>query len=245
MGLFSKSEMINASELSNRIKPIFVTAYDICREFGFEEGKYFNFLYKDKTITINHSCLENSKTVDAFSPGKYVHIEYKGHCVFDCTIKLNGTIKSKVFEAGEWTSYFSLLNNQIRANLSATKLLNELYLFGGNDLFAIGRDRLVPGANTNGYSFNNGKISITYDLYSGWTYADNKMKIKFDRNEKKRVASAAVITYMGKIVFNAVHFFPSNTRPFSSGTKCKVYKNGNWEKHLSDAINNVKTLFGR
>lgn len=244
MGLFSKSEMINASELSNRIKPFFITAYDICREFGFEEGKYFNYQYKDKTITICHSCLDNNKTIDAFSPGKTVHIDYKGRCVFDCTIKLNGTIKSKVFETGEWISYFSLLKEMRETTISARDLLSTLYEFGGNHLFAIGRDRKVPGANINGYSFNNGRISITYDLYKGWMYADKKMKVKFDRNEEKNVASAAVITFMGDIVFNAVHFFPSNKRPFSSNTKCKVYKRGNWEKYLADVMINIKTLFG-
>lgn len=102
MSLFSKAEKINASELSDQIKPVFVTAYNICREFGFEEGKYFNYQYKDKSITIRHSCLENTETVDAFSPGEMVCIDYKGHCVFDCTIKLNGNIKSKVFEAGDY-----------------------------------------------------------------------------------------------------------------------------------------------
>lgn len=244
MGLFSKSEKINASELSDRIKPIFVSAYEICREFGFEEGKYFNYTYKDKTIIIRHSCLEKNKTIDAFSPGKTVNIDYKGRCVFDCTIMLNGDIKSKIFETGEWTRYFSLLEEMRKTTLSARNLLNSLYEFGDNHLFAIGRDKKVPGANSNGYSFNNGKISITYDLYGGWTFADNKIKVKFDRNEKRNVASAAVITYMREIVFDAVHFFPSNQRPFSSNTNCKVYKRGNWEKHLTNAMNNVKALYG-
>ncbi len=244
MGFFSKAEKINASELSDRIKPIFVTAYDICREFGVEEGKYFNYQYRDNSIIIRHSCLENNKSVDAFSPGKFVHIDYKGRCVFDCTIRLNGDIKSKVFETGEWTKYFSLLEEQRKTNISARTLLSTLYEFGGNHLFAIGRDRKVPGANSNGYSLNNGQISITYNLYGGWTFVDNKMKVKFDRDEKKNVASAAVVTFLGEIVFEAVHFFPSNQRPFSSNTNCKVYKKGNWEKHLTDAMNDVKALYG-
>ena len=128
--------------------------------------------------------------------------------------------------------------------ISARDLLSTLYEFGENQLFAIGRDRKVPGANSNGYSFNNGSISIAYDLYEGWTFADNEMKVKFERDEKKNVASAAVITFMGEIVFNAIHFFPSNQRPYSSNTNCEVYKKGNWEKHLTDAMNNIKALYG-
>lgn len=244
MGLFWKSEKINASELSNRIKPIFVTAYNICREFGIEEGKYFNYQYKDNSIIIRHSCLENSRTADAFSPGKYVYIVYKGRCVFDCIIKLNGDIKLKVLEAGEWIKYLFLLKEVRETTISAKNLLSSLYEFGGKYLFAIGRDRKVAGANSNGYTFNNGKVSINYDLSSGWTFEDSKMKVKFDRNEKKNVASAAVITFMGDTVFDAVHFFPSNQRPFSSNTNCKVYKKGSWENHLTDAMNNVRALFG-
>lgn len=106
MFFFNKVEKINASKLSDKIKPIFVAAYDICREFGFEDGKYFNYKYRDDAISICHSCMGNNQTMDAFRPGKTVNIVYKGHCVFDCTIKLNGNIQSKVFEAGEWTRYF-------------------------------------------------------------------------------------------------------------------------------------------
>lgn len=135
---------------------------------------------------------------------------------------------------------FFSLEEKRKTTISAKELLNTLYGFGGNYLFAIVRNKKVSGAN--GYSFNNGKISIIYDFYGGWTFADNKIKIEFERNEKKNVASAAVITFMGEIVFNAVHFFPSNQRPFSSNTKCRAYKKGNWEEYLEDAMNNIKVL---
>ena len=244
MGLFGRAEKINASELSDRVKPIFVAAYDICREFGSEDAGYFNYQYKETSILIRHSCLEKSQTADAFSPGKAVSIDYKGHCVFDCIIKLNGDIKSKVFETGEWTRYLSALEGVRERAISARNLLSTLYEFGGNHLFAIGRDRKVPGANANGYSCNNGKIRITYDPYGGWTFADGKLEVKFDRNEKKRVASAAVITFMGEIVFRAVHFFPSKQRPFSSNTNCEVYKRGSWEEHLTDTMKDIKAFYG-
>lgn len=243
MGLFTKAEKINTSELSDRIKPIFVTAYDICTEFGFPESKFFNYQYKDKSIIIRHSCIGNDNTVGAFNPGKSVYIEYNGRCVFDCVIKPNGDIKSKVFETGEWTNYFTKLERTRETTLSARSFLITLYKFS-DCLFAIGQGRKVPGANINGNSFSIGRIRISYDLYGGWTFADRKIKVKFNRNEKKNIASAAVITFMGEMVFNAVHFFPSYRRPFSSNTKCKMYKNGNWEKYLLDAMDNIKELYG-
>lgn len=245
MGFFSKAEKINASELSDRIKPIFISAHDICSEFGFEEGKCFCYQYRDNSMIIRHSCLENSKTADAFSPGKTVCIDYKGRCVFDCTIKLNGDIKSKAFETGEWTKYFSSLEEKRERTISARNLLSTLFEFRGNLLFAIGRDNKAPGSNSNGYSINNRGIRITCDLYANqWTISDNVMCVKFERNEKKNVASSAVISFRGEIVFNAVHFFPSNQRPFSSNTKCEVYIKGNWEKYLTDAMSNVKVFYG-
>lgn len=140
MGLFRKKDRINASGLSDKIKPIFTASYDICREFGSEEGKYLDYVYKDKTIIIRHSCLDKSKTADAFSPGKTVLIDYKGDCVFDCSIKLNGEIKSRVFETGEWTRYLSMLVKKRETTISARNLLITLYEFGDH-LFAIGRDK--------------------------------------------------------------------------------------------------------
>ena len=245
MGLFRREEKIYTSELSDRIKPIFVDAYHICIEFGFEEGKYFNYRYKDKSIIISHSCLDNGEKVEPFSSGKKVYIVYKGCCVFDCMIKLNGDIKLNVFETGEWTNYFSLLEERRKLTLSARTLLSELYKYG-DSLFAIGRGGKVPGVNSYTYSFSDRGISISYDqdLYGSWKYADNEIVVKFDRNEKKNVASAAVIIYKGKKVFDAVHFFPSIHRPHSSNTKCNVYKKGNWEQYLTDAMNNVKKRYG-
>lgn len=239
-----KSEKVNASELSAKVQPIYESAYAICREFGCEEGSYFNYRYADQNIRIQHSN-ENGAD-DAFSPGKHVYVEYRGRCVFDCIIKQNGDIKSKVFESGEWTNYFSSLERAVKLTLLARKKLEEYYKF--SDIFYTVVRKNSPNRNTGNISiyrdcsFSAGKFKINYDIERGYTFADDKIKIKFDRDEKKNVASAAVITFEGKMMFDAVHFFPSKERPFSSNTRCKVFERGEWEEYLVNAISDFKAL---
>lgn len=237
------NNQINNSELSNKVQPIFMDAFSICKEFGFERQS-FEWNYRNKIIDI--CCCISKDSLKAFDIGTQVIITFKSREVFNCIIKKNGRIDLKKNESGDWQEYFNVLKKRVATTLAARNLLSTLYEFGGNHLYAIGRDRKVPGAKAEGYSFNNGRISITYNLYpyDNWIFTDNRIKVKFDRNEKKNVASSAIITFMGETVFDAVHFFPSRQRPFSSNTKCKLYKKGNWEKHLTDAINNVKTIYG-
>ncbi len=244
---FNKAEKINTSPLSDRIKPVFETAYAICREFGHEEGGYFTYRYKDQIINILHSQVKDGGT-DAFCPGRQVRVEYKGRCVFDCLIKLNGDIKSVVFESGEWQRYFAALENTRKTTLLARDRLTQYYKFS-EIFYTIARINTKSGrmATPNDFrdrSFNTGQYKVHYDIDRGYIFSDGIINVKFDRDEKKNVASAAVITYNGKVVFNAVHFFPSRQRPFSSNTRCKVFDRGEWEKHLDAAISRFRSLHG-
>lgn len=239
---FAKSEKINASKLSDQIKPIFEIAYAICREFGREEGTYFNYRYKDQIIDIRHSN-EGGSEPDAYSTGKHVSVEYKGRCVFDCLIKLNGDIKSKVFETGEWEKYFSALDRTRKVTLLARNML-EKYYSTRNTFFEMARDKKIHVADYRRYSYTDGRFKVNYELEGSYLFSDGVAKIDFVRNEKNNVASAAVITFKGKVVFDAVHFFPSKQRPYSSNTHCKVFENGEWEKYLDNAISSFKALYG-
>lgn len=239
---FTKSEKINASKLSEQFKPIFEIAYAICREFGNEEGRYFNYRYKDQTIDIRHSN-EGGSEVDAYSLGKHVYVEYKGRCVFDCFIKLNGDIKSKVFETGEWEKYFSALERTRKFTLLARNLLEKYYTVR-NTFYELARDKKINVRDYRRYSYSDGKFQVSYELEGSYTFSDGVIKIDFVRNEQKNVASAAVITFNGKVVFDAVHFFPSKQRPYSSNTRCKVFESGEWEKYLDDALSSFKALYG-
>lgn len=251
MGFFGimRAEKINASALSDRIKPIYEATYAICQEFGYEEGYdkgiYDNYRYKDQNINIQHFHLERGSFA-AFDIGRQVHVEYKGRCVFDCLIKLNGDIKLNVFESGEWTSYLSSLQRTLKLTLLARKKLEEYYKFGDIFYGIIQKTAhaTVGSAYYKNRSFSADRFKVNYDIDSGYTFADDKIKIKFDRDEKKNVASAAVVTFKGKIVFNAVHFFPSGRRRFSSNTRCQVFESGEWEEYLMSAINSIKASCG-
>ena len=250
VGFWSNKKLgkINASELSNQIKPIFESVYSICREFGYEDGEYCNFLYKDQNIIIRHSPIKNG-TSDAFGPGNQVRVEYKGQCVFNCLIKLNGDIKLIIFESGEWKRHFVFLEDTLKLTLLAREKLEQYYKL--NRIFYSiaqknAQNKGVKNISYNYYrncSFNAGKCKVNYDIENGYLFTDDKIKVDFRRDEKKNVASAAVITFKGKIVFNAVHFFPSNQRPFSSNTRCRVFERGEWEEYLINSISSFRDFY--
>ncbi len=239
---FKKAEKINASKLSDRVRPIYEQAYGVCREFGREEGQYFNYRYKDQNIDIRHYN-EGGSEVDAFSLGKCVHIEYKGYCVFDCKIKLNGVIKLKVSDGGEWKKYLSSLEFTRKATLTARDRL-EVYYKSRDVFYTAARDKKIGNVDWRGYTFNDGRFQITYELEGSYTFSDGVISINFIRNEKKNISSAAIIKFNGKVVFEATHYFPDRQRPYSSHTYCKVFESGEWDKYLLNAFDIFKKTYG-
>ncbi len=219
----SKETIFN-SKLSEKVRPVFEDAYAICAEFGSEEGKYYDYRYKNKIIDVTHTSFGDN--INAFGSGKEVTIVFKEKPVFDCTIKTNGTIVLKLFEAGDWENYFEVLKKRVRDTKDASKMCSELYALMSDP----GLKNIVSKRESYFHKPPNYNKRYIKDEY---TYKDGRIEIVFLRDDDT-VASSAKIRYRGREVFDAVHHYPSDRRPQSSNTRCDLYKRGEWENYIRE-----------
>ena len=223
-------EFIGKSEVSNKIKPIFDSAFAICREFGFEEYGYFNYHYKDKIIDIFHINQNNSE-LDAFSPGKQVAVNYKGNMVFDCTIRMDGSIKLTKFENGEWKKYFNALENKIQNNIDASRLCTKVYSLMMNKIVFAKLATVKKDSYAKPPEFDK-----LYNKYT-YTFNDDIIEIECATTDNDIIGSAVKIKYKNEEVFDATHYRPNyctNATPYSTNTRCNLYKRGIWEDYVKE-----------
>ena len=230
--IFEPKEIIGESNVSNMVKPIFDSAFAICREFGFEENGYFNYHYKNKIIDIYHLHQDKSE-LDSFSPGKTCVVNYKGTRVFDCTIRMSGSIKLETYIHGDWENYFNLLKKRIKDNTNASALCERIYKLmmnrtGVSQLAIVKKDSYAKAPEFN-------KI---YNKYT-YTFTDNDIEIVFFTTDNDIIGSAVKIKYKNEEVFDAIHYRPkycTKTTPYSTNTRCNQYKRGQWERYLEEVF---------
>ena len=232
--LFKKSAgLINVSDVSSRIKPVFEGAYSVCREFGHRDGNTANIYYSNKLINIRHNYLGGS--MDAFSPGKSVEISFKGNPVFACTFRKDGNIFLEREEKGDWKEYFRVLQSRVKKTIQARYICLDVY-------------QLVEALHSKGYASSEYSVYRTPPDYSlerrryHYTFSDRDIVIHLFHDDTK-VASSAKIVYKGKEVFNATHYYPDPLRMFSSNTRCDLYIRGAWENSFSSIKNRYHLVY--